>query len=338
MSLQSLYQRFVNRKNGVAVTEVPVEFAEPDVETMMMRPPYEAPPQKHSGYIAMVGFTPGDLLTDGLLRESRPDAITIANNTAIRSVDLPTNTDHGIQLPYELEYADLILYVLDTRREMSSNHMRWLARIQGLNVPMVVLLNGADDIHRRTLPRLVTAIEQRLNQPVIPVHESDQQMSREQLVTAVYHKSPRLAAMLSIHSPLLRPILAEQLMSSTALTSMELDYLPGVDAQESPLADAQVRLIRQINAVYGKGSRLSLKEYKALNAVVGTVTHYTTNIVGNLPLVEDERRDRLSFAVSTLLVGYIAMVYHGETPPEIRKQVLPQIWRLYRASGQMADD
>lgn len=338
MQLQNLYQRLFDRPKPAEdvslLPRLPDDDGIQDTDALIIQPPYAEKRQKHMGYIALVGTTPGNLLKDGLLNNSTHASVEDAE---LRTIELPTDTRSAMGLLYELEYADLILFVLDTRQRLSSEHLRWLSRMQELRVPLVLLINNADQIKKHVLPGLIKTLEQRLNFPVVPIYSNDHPTTRQQLVHTIFRISPRLAAMLSLQSPPLRPILVEYLLTGAAFTSLGLNPEIHKDEDLSPLAEAQVRLTRQIKSVYGKGTRLSREEYQGMLTMATAVTHYTCNLVNSLPGRNRERRARLANAVSTLLVGYITMVYHGEMPPEIRSQVLPQIWRLYRASGQMAN-
>ncbi|MEL6528202.1 MAG: hypothetical protein AAFQ07_21075, partial [Chloroflexota bacterium] len=58
------------------------------------------------------------------------------------------------------------------------------------------------------------------------------------------------------------------------------------------------------------------------------------SLVRLLPVFNSQRRARLTNAVGTLLVGYATKMHLGEHAPALGKDLLPQIWRLYRASKQ----
>ena len=307
-----------------------------DTDALVIQPPYSSKRQKHMGYIALVGASPGNLLADGLLY-GQSTAPVPDSEIELRTVQLPVDTRGAMGVLYELEYADLILFTLGTKQRLSSEHIRWLSRMRELGVPMIVLIDNAETIQKKALPQLILAVQDRLHVPVVPIYRNDYQATREKLMKVVFRLSPRLAAMLSLHAPVLRPVLVEQLLTNAAFTSLDLDVNATKDEELSAIGEAQLRLARQIKAVYGRGARLSRQEYQNLLGMATAVTHYTNNLVNHLPTRNKERRTRVANAVSTLLVGYLTMIYHGETPPEVRTQILPHVWRLYRASGQITN-
>ncbi len=341
MPLANLYNRFVDRNKPETSAESSLVYLPDDegemldTDALVIQPPFASHRQKHMGYIAVVGADPNDLLTNGLLYD-QSSPTPLGDDNDLRVVELPMDRRGALGMLYDLEYADLILFVIDTRQKLSSDHLRWFSRMQEFEIPVVVLLDNANTMPKSYMPRLLAAAEQRLHVPVIPVYKNNFPASRELLVKRLIHRSPRLAAMLSLHAPLLRPILVKHLLTGAALTSLGLDPDTANDEELSSLGEAQMRLARQIKAVYGKGARLSRQEYQSLLTTATAVTHYTSRIISGLPTRSRDRRARLANAVSTLLIGYMTMVYHGETPPDIRKEILPHIWRLYRASGQIA--
>lgn len=340
MQLQGIYNRIFDRSKPESefypLPYLQEEGEIQDTDALVIQPPYPSQRQKHMGYIALVGSSPGNLLSDGLLY-GEADSTRPSSEIELRTVSLPSDSRGAMGVLYELEYADLILFTIGTNQRLSSEHIRWLSRMQELGVPLVVLIDNADTISKKVLPQLLIAVHDRLHFPVVPIYKNDYPKTRTDLIKTLFQVSPRLAAMLSLHAPLLRPILVERLLTGAAQTSLDLDTTSSKDEELSPLGEAQLRLARQIKAVYGRGARLSRQEYQSLLGMATAITHYTNDLVEHLPTRSKERRARLANAVSTLLVGYMTMMYHGETPPEIRTQILPHIWRLYRASGQIAN-
>lgn len=342
MSLQSFVNRFMKQDPPPADAAPIVNFGgmqDYEMDTVVSKSGVVRQPQhqRHAGFVAIIGVSPGTLLADGLLAQRNPDDTVTLGSDALRAFDLPTNSHAVMSLLYNLEYADLILYTLNIHQGLGADHLRWINRLQGRRTPLVIILNGVNRTNQKHLHSIMQMIELRINAPVVPVHTDDHEKSRQSLVEVIYRISPRLAAIMSIHSPLLRPVLAEHMLNKSIHTSMSLDGDTASDEDLSALAEEQVRLIRQIAAVYGRGTRLSRREYTGLVSMVEAVTGYSSELVSTLPAVKEERRTRLANAISTLMVGYITMIYHGETPPEIRSELLPRIWRLYRATGQMAD-
>lgn len=341
MQLQNLYQRFFDRPKLDPEPTSPLPYLPDDgdvldTDALVIQPPFSSKRQKHMGYIAVVGSAPESLLSSGLLYGT-PSFSQSSGDGDLRAVELPSDTRGAMGVLYDLEYADLILFVIDLQHRVSSEQLRWMARMRELDIPLLILLESSETNKKQIMPRLLKALEERLHVPVVPIYKHDYPETRNILVQKLYRQSPRLAAILSLHAPLLRSILVEHMLNTAAFTSLDLNGEVLDDEDLSPLGEAQLRLARQIKAVFGKGTRLTRQEYETLLPMATAVTHYTSSLANSLPTRNRERRVRLANAVSTLLIGYMTMVYHGETPPDIRKEILPHIWRLYRASGQMAN-
>jgi hypothetical protein len=335
MQLQDLYQRVVDRPGRATLHGLPEILDDhfQDTEALIIKPPFARQPEKHAGYIALVGNDPESVLDKGLL--FNPDSLP-SSGSEVRTLELPTDPQQAMNVLLQLEYADLILFVLDTNERLSSHHLHWLMRMEILKVPIVLLVNNAERVHKRLLPRLLQTLDDRLKIPAVPVYTNEPEHTRALLVETLFAKAPRLAAMASLQFPVLRPVLVQHLLTSAAQHSLGLDAQASTDHDLSQLSKAQVRLAQQIKAVYGKGTKLSAHEYENIRTMAATATHYATTLTRTLPARNPARRARVVNAVSTLILGYLALVSHGETPPDIRTQVLPEIWRLYRASGQMA--
>lgn len=305
-----------------------------DTEALIFTPRFTEPHEQPSRYIALVGKGANGILSSGLLSDGHTPS---GDKSAVRALELTDNPQRAMGLLMEMEHADVILFVLDVQERLTSGHLRWLAQMEVLKVPRVLLINGAERVKAQVLSRMLKTIQERLRLPAVPVYADDPDQTRTLLVETLIHLSPRLAAGVCLYSPALRPVLVHHLLNQAAHNSMELNAQNGTDAELSPLAKAQLQLVQQLKAVYGKGERLTAQEYHSMLTMATTATHYASHLISTLPTRDPRRRARVANAVSTLLLGYLVMVFHGETPPDIRQQVLPQIWRLYRASGQIAN-
>lgn len=304
-----------------------------DTEALIITHPFTQQREPQNGYIALVGRSASNLLKSGVLFAADPRS---GEKTDVRALELPDNPHAAMGMLMEMEHADLILFVLDIQERLCSNHLRWLARMEILKVPRVLLVNRAENVKPQVVLQMREVLQERLRLPTVPVYADNPDQTRTGLIETLFEISPRLAAVASLQSPSLRPFLVHHLLHNAAHNSLALNTQVNGDGDMSPLSKAQVRLVQQLKVVYGKGGQLSSQEYHSMSTMATTAMHYASHLIRTLPTRDPARRERVANAVSTLLLGYLVIVFHGETPPDIRKQVLPQIWRLYRASGQMA--
>lgn len=305
-----------------------------DTEALIVTPRFTEQSPQSRGYIALVGTGAHNLLGSGRLFDVN---VSQGDKTHVRALELSDNPQRAMGLLMELEHAEIILFVLNVQERLTSSHLRWLAQMEVLKVPRVLLISGAEAVKPQVLSRTLKTIQERLRLPAVPVYADNPDQTRTLLIETLINLSPRLAAGVSLYSPALRPALVHHFLNDAAHSSLNLEAVASTGEELSPLAKAQIRLVQQLKAVYGKGERLSAQEYQSMLAMATTATHYASHLISTLPTRDPKRRTRAANAVSTLLLGYLVMVYHGETPPDIRQEVLPQIWRLYRASGQSAN-
>jgi hypothetical protein len=302
-----------------------------DTEALIITAPFTQQSETPNRYIALVGAGADSLLKSGVLFASDAHSMEKAN---VRALELQSNPQSAMGLLMELEHADLILFVLNIHERLCSNHLRWLARMEILKVPRVLLISGAENIKPEVASRLTEALQERLRLPVVLVYANHLDRARTELIKTLFGISPQLAALASLQSSLLRPILAQHLLYHVAYESLALNAKSLNEGDMSPLTKAQIRLVQQLKVVYGKGEQLSRQEYQSMSNMATTAMTYASYLLHTLPSRDPIRRERVTNAISTLLLGYLVIALNGETPPDIRNQVLPQIWRLYRASGQ----
>ena len=226
MQLQSLYHRVFDRtRNQASVHGLPEILDDnfQDTEALIIRPPFVEQPETQRDFIALVGSDPKVVLEKGILFNpgDRPPS-----RTELRAIELPTDAQRAMNVLLQLEHAEMILFVLEAHERLSSHHLHWLMRIEILKVPVVLLVNGAEQVHKRLLSQTLNTLKTRLNLPVVPVFASEPEQTRVLLVETLLDLSTRLAANMSLQLPVLRPIVVQHLLTSAAQKSMALDAQP----------------------------------------------------------------------------------------------------------------
>ena len=237
-------------------------------------------------------------------------------------IDLPTDIYDASNVLFRLERAELVLYVLDGSRELQSADFEWIARLRSLNATLLVVANKTDALSKAALKRTLTALEERLARPVIPVVGSDPKAVREQLIPAILNACPTLAEPLAAEIASLRRKVARQLMLRSAMTSMALSF------EDSPpdahvLLALQMRLIRRIAALYGFKDRGQQVREFLLGLILRVLLRSLGAVSARFPKVREWMVSGTVAAVTTLLIGRLALAYYSaELPVWLTRTVL----------------
>lgn len=248
----------------------------------------------------------------------------VFHSALVQRVILPRNPRVAGEELYELDGMDLIVVVPEERR-ITKDVMRWLKLLKQLDVPMLVLLPfGAQ---KRGEQEKINQFSQYVGLPVVTMAPDDLDTARQEFVMTTMTIAPATGLALAAKMPDFRSPLMRNLMDRAADISLH------VNAEEQVI-DVQHQLVRQICAAHDCNGREFETDKAALETLAKVTAYYTHALVNRFPMKDKVRRLRFAHAVSTLLIGYAAAIHLGATPPAIRSELLPQVWRLYRASKQ----
>ena len=322
----SLPSVFVSRKQA---TSADVDVSDMDLQTLDEPVPgvHNLPPQPLSpsfdpvrkammSRIALVSIEENAdlpaLLNDGSLQSRLVQRIMLPRNPRIAGDEL-----------YELEGMDMIVVLSEEPKRISKDMLRWLRLLKQLGVPMVVLL-PYQPTKRREQEKLMQ-FSQHVGLPVVPFTAENLLQARQDFVMTTMRLSPATGLALAAQMPHFRSPLMRNLLDAAVHDSLSAD---------ADVTVLQMQFVHQICAAYGQNGQQFETQRIALETLVKMTQHYTKRFAARLPIRNPQRRTRFTNALSTLFLGYAVTGYLGETPPSFRKQLLPQIWRLYRASGK----
>ncbi len=268
--------------------------------------------------IALVSVEENANLPALLNEDARQSAI-------VRRISLPRNPRIAGNELYELDGMDMIVVVSEESRHISKDMVRWLNLLKQLGIPMLVLLPYVP-IKRREQEK-IEQFSQYIGLPVVTVTADKLDEARQEFVVTTMRIAPAMGLALAAHIPHFRSPLMRNLMDTAIDDSLNTN-----NSNEAVAIQAQ--LSHQICAAYGRNGQQFETHKVALETLIETTRHYTCNFIERLPIKDPERRIRFTNALTTLFVGYATAIYSGATPPPICKEVLPQIWRLYRESGK----
>ncbi len=317
------------RKTTLDPADIDIDIHAADV------PPATMPSLRHTATTPL--STPVDPVRKSLL--ARVAVVSIEENADLPALlhddTVPPGLVQRIMLPrnpriagdelYELDGMDMIIVVSEEERRISKDTLRWLKLLKQLGVPMFVLLPYASSRQRRH--EKIEQFSQYVGLPIVTVTSDKLDEARQDLLVTTMRIAPATGLALAAHMPHFRSPLMATLLETAIQDSLQLNA--GDD-----IASIKTHLVRQICAAYGYNGHQLESEKIALQTLVDMTTHYTARFVARLPIRDLQRRARLTNTLSTFFVGHATMVHLGATPPSFRKVVLPQIWRLYRASGK----
>lgn len=243
----------------------------------------------------------------------------------VQRIMLPRNPRIAGDELYELDGMDMIVVASEEERHISKDTLRWLTLLKQLGVPMLVLLPYAPT--KRREQEKIAQFSQHIGLPIVSVTTDTLDTARQEFVLTTMRIAPAMGLALAAHMPHFRLPLMQNLMDTALYDS--LNSPTGED-----ILPVQMHLAHQIFAAHGRNGQQFELQKAALETLINTTRHYTTRFVSRMPVRDSHRRTRLTDALSTLFIGYAVTIYMGATPPSIRKDLLPQIWRLYRASGK----
>lgn len=245
----------------------------------------------------------------------------------VQRVMLPRNPRIAGEEVYELDGMDMLVIVSGNSGDhaLSRDMMRWLKLLKPLNVPMLVLLPHSSANHQEH--DRIAQFSHYVGLPVVTAASDNIEQARQDFLLQAMEIAPATALALAAHMPNFRLPLVQQLVKTATEQSLR-------QSDEGVLKDTRQQLMRQICAAYGCNGQHFDQHRAALDTLLKSTAHYTGNFVRLLPIRNQERRRRLTESLITLLTGHTTAMYLGAQPPSIRKELLPQVWRLYRASGK----
>ncbi|MCC7446494.1 MAG: DUF697 domain-containing protein [Anaerolineae bacterium] len=166
-------------------------------------------------------------------------------------LDLPVEADQIDEALFQLEDADLLVYVLDGRTLLGSDDFRWIARLRARRAPLLVVLNKADLLGEH-LAVAKAEIEQQITMNVLPLCAHDRADVQGRLVTEMLRLCPKLTVPLASQIKGIRREAAQRLIrQSTAISLIaSVEPLPLLDI--SVLIGLQIHLLSRIGALYGQ--------------------------------------------------------------------------------------
>lgn len=293
-----------------------------DDDFSMYESPVSAPPEAPTDPVRKAAFGRIGLIT--IDEQSQLPALLtdVTQSALMQRIKLPRNPRIATDELYELDSMDFLLMLSDTEKHFTRDMARWLRRLKHLRIPMMVLLPAAiTDRHEK---QRMTQFEQHVGVPVVAIGVDDIDEARQQFLSTTMDLMPAMGLAIAAHLPTFRKPLMRILLENSTTDSLSV----------ADINNIQWQMVRQMCAAHRIHSTAFEEHRAALETMMKVITRYSNSLVKKLPVRDNNRSTRLKAAVATLLLGHATAVYLGAEPPSLRKQLVPQLWRLYRASRQ----
>jgi hypothetical protein len=238
----------------------------------------------------------------------------------MQRIMLPRNPRIASDELYQLDGMDYIVMLTRPDRRITKDIVRWLNRLKQLRIPMVLLLPYV--AKKRHEQEKIDLFSKHVGVPVVSITAQNVNEARQQFIVTTMQIAPAMGLALAAQLPNFRSPLMQNLLEKATEDSLS--------AQDTK--SVQLQMVSQICAAYGcNGHQFELHQ-PTMETLVAVINHYTKNFVKRFPMKDEASRARLTHSLSTLFIAHATAIHFGATPPSLFKVLLPQIWRLYRAS------
>lgn len=264
----------------------------------------------------------------------QPSRETTRNFGLVTLIDLPLDAYDAASVLYRLENMDLIVFVLDGEQGLEADGFNWIARLRGLDAAMLIVLNKVDRIPADKRQSALDYLETRTARPVVPVSAVSPPDVRDNLLSAILQMCPDLAVPLATEIPALRRTVALHTVMQGVMTSLTLNLEINARNDSSVLVGLQIRLIRQVAAIYGYREKGGVRQRIGLSVVLRWLIHTAIKQTARLQQLEGRIGGSVVSALSTFVVGHGAIIVYGGNLPRWLVRYTPQGWRSHQSNGQ----
>lgn len=248
------------------------------------------------------------------------DAIRESDETTIRPlglfalVTLPSN-------PYEANATferlgstiELIVLVITGDPAHEQLYFEWLAQLKNSRMKVMVVCNlSAYRINKARFDEL----QRKIGMGAMPLNVDDPQAVHERFLQGLLKVCPSVSVALAREITKLRHRVAQQLIARGAMTSIALTLEQSTPDDHAMLIDLQLRLVNRIATVYGCKQQAGYERF-LLTTVLRGITRFLLRIYIHLPKSPARFGPSAVNLITTTVIGYGAMVYHGMTIQDV---------------------
>lgn len=248
-------------------------------------------------------------------------------------VDLPTNPFESENILFRLNGVELVVYVLSGESDICQDSFNWISRLRSIEATLLVVLNKADRLGAERVGTVVADLEEKLARKVIPLSAQNKLAVREEFLPVLLKTCPQLAVPLAAEVASLRRKVARKLIWQSMMMGSLANHgsMPLIEA--SALIGVQLRLVRQIGALYGHKTPNDPLLQMALTTAMGLFQkRYADNLTQALNM-NDRAMAALCGAFSTWVIGRLAIAYYEAALPEWLERI-PGVRKAYDVNSE----
>jgi uncharacterized protein (DUF697 family) len=245
------------------------------------------------------------------------DLPKIAHDFGLFSLlDLPIEVERFDEALFQLENADLIVYVLDGTKALGNDDFRWIARLRARRTPLLVVLNKTDLLGEH-LAVVQPEIQNRLATVILPLCARNHAEAQGVFVSSMLRLCPKLTVPLASQIPSVRREAALRLIrQSTAISLIaSAEPLPLLDV--SVQIGLQIHLLSRIGALYGQS--ISGQSHWAIVSTVafGLGLRYLAETILKFVPFGGWLVSAVIGASGTWAVGHAALAFYESSPAQL---------------------
>jgi len=166
-------------------------------------------------------------------------------------VTVPDNAYDESAVIYQLESAELVIYMVDGTVGIRPEDVLWIARLRALPAALLIAINKINLMPEVLAPTALAKMQDQFARPVIQLNAQDVNAVHEQLLPRMLKVCPALTVPLAAEITSLRWRVVSRLIRESALISGLVTLESGTTVDVAALIDLQRRLIQHIARVYG---------------------------------------------------------------------------------------
>lgn len=309
-------------ESGGATMTIETEFAEfipQETRTWFNRLHQSTEPSDEQARIAIVGLpkTGQVALYNSLWGW---DAIREADSqTPVRSlglftlVELTAHPQEAHTMLMQLGNVELVVMLITGDPACEQVYFEWLAQLKNSRMKVMVVCNlSAYRINKARFDDLL----QKFGVDALALNVDDPQAVHERFLQGLLKVCPSVSVALAREISKLRHRVAQQLIIRGALTSVALTLEQTRIDDHSMLVDLQLRLVTRIATVYGCQQQAGYERF-LLTTVLRAITRFVLGVYVHLPKSPARFGSSAINVITTMVIGYGAMMYHGMTVQDL---------------------